>query len=256
MEMNDLLNVEIPNFDKEYQDKIAQILRRIDDKIELNTEIKNNLLEQIKSIYNKLFDKYDSYKKLDEISNVTIGKTPPRNKHECFSTNNNDIKWISISDLGKSGMFIFDTSEKITQEAIEKYNIKVIPKDTVILSFKLTIGRTGFTTENMATSGAIAHFGLIDKNFNNYLYCTLTYFNYSNLGSTSSIATAVNSKIIKSIKIGIPSNEQLNKFNKLTSGMFNMIKNYELENIRLSQLRDTLLPKLMSGEIDLENIEI
>lgn len=214
------------------------------------------MLEQIKSIYKEIFIKYDNYKRLDEISNVTIGKTPPRSEQECFTTDKKDIKWISISDLGKSGMFIFDTSEKLTKEAVEKYNVRVIPKDTVILSFKLTVGRTAFTTEDMTTNEAIAHFNLNKKQLNNYLYCYLTYFNYSDLGSTSSIATAINSKIVKSIKIGIPSEEELNKFNKLTSSMFELVKNNEKENIKLSELRDTLLPKLMNGEIDLDNIEI
>lgn len=212
--------------------------------------------DQIKSIYKEIFIKYDDYKRLDEISNVTIGKTPPRSEHKCFTTDKKDIKWISISDLGKSGMFIFDTSEKLTKEAVEKYNVRVIPKDTVILSFKLTVGRTAFTTEEMTTNEAIAHFNLNNKELNNYLYCYLTYFNYSDLGSTSSIATAINSKIVKSIKIGIPSEEQLNKFNKLTSSMFELVKNNDKENIKLSELRDTLLPKLMNGEINLDNIEI
>ena len=252
----ELRNMEISLPDREYQDKAAEVLIKIDKKIELNNEINNNLSEQIKCIYDEVFTDYDDYKRLDEISNVTIGKTPPRSEQECFTTNKSDIKWVSISDLGKSGMFIFDTSEKLTQEAVDKYNVKVIPKDTVILSFKLTVGRTGFTTEDMTTNEAIAHFDLIDKNLNNYLYCALTYFNYSDLGSTSSIATAINSKIVKSIKIGIPTDEKLKKFNDLTSAMFKTIKNNEYENIKLSELRNTLLPKLMNGEIDLDNIEL
>ena len=238
------------------QNKITSILDNINNKIRLNNEINNNLSDQIRSIYKEIFIQYDDYKRLDEISNVTIGKTPPRSEHECFTTDKKDIKWISIGDLGKSGMFIFETSEKLTKEAVEKYNVKVIPKDTVILSFKLTVGRTAFTTEDMTTNEAIAHFNLNNKELNNYLYCYLTYFNYSDLGSTSSIATAINSKIVKTIMIGIPSEEQLNRFNKLTSSMFELIKSNEKENIKLSQLRDTLLPKLMNDEIDLDNIEI
>lgn len=238
------------------QRRIVKIIKNINDKIKINNEINNNLLEQIKSIYKEIFIQFDDYKRLDEISNVTIGKTPPRSEHECFTTDKKDIKWISISDLGKSGMFIFDTSEKLTKEAVEKYNVRVIPKDTVILSFKLTVGRTAFTTEEMTTNEAIARFNLNNKELNNYLYCYLTYFNYSDLGNTSSIATAINSKIVKSIRIGIPSEEQLNKFNKLTSSMFELVKNNEKENIKLSELRDTLLLKLMNGEINLDNIEI
>ncbi len=246
--------IELP--EREYQDKVVKIIDALTNKIKLNNEINNNLSEQIKCIYNEMFTEYDSYKRLSEISNVTIGKTPPRSESECFTTDEKDIKWISISDLGKAGMFIFDTSERLTHDAIAKYNVKIIPQNTVLLSFKLTIGRTGFTTENMATNEAIAHFDLFNKNLNNYLYCTLTYFNYSDLGSTSSIATAINSKIVKSIKIGIPNEKQLNKFNDLTSSMFKIIRNNEYENIKLSELRDTLLPKLMNGEIDLDNIEI
>lgn len=252
----ELRNMEVSLPNRNYQDKAAELLSKIDKKIELNNKINNNLSDQIRSIYKEIFIQYDDYKRLDEISNVTIGKTPPRSEHECFTTDKKDIKWISISDLGKSGMFIFDTSEKLTKEAVKKYNVRVIPKDTVILSFKLTVGRTAFTTEDMTTNEAIAHFNLNNKELNNYLYCYLTYFNYSDLGSTSSIATAINSKIVKSIIIGIPSEEQLNRFNKLTSSMFELIKSNEKENIKLSQLRDTLLPKLMNDEIDLDNIEI
>ena len=247
-------NIKLHSIDN--QKRIIKLLNSISKKVKLNNEINNNLSEQIKFIYNEIFTEYDSYKRLSEISNVTIGKTPPRSESKYFTTDEKDIKWISISDLGKAGMFIFDTSERLTQDAIAKYNVKIIPKNTVILSFKLTVGRTGFTTENMATNEAIAHFDLFDKNLNNYLYCTLTYFNYSDLGSTSSIATAINSKIVKSIKIGIPNEKQLNKFNYLTSAMFKIIKNNENENVKLSGLRDTLLPKLMNGEIDLDNIEI
>lgn len=248
------MTINLPSINE--QEKIVKVLYDIDKKIELNNHINDNLSEQIKSIYSEIFTEYVDYKRLDEISNVTIGKTPPRSEQECFTTNKKDVKWLSISDIGKSGMFIFDTSEKLTQVAVDKYNVKVIPKDTVILSFKLTVGRTGFATENMTTNEAIAHFDLFDKNLNNYLYCALTYYNYSDLGSTSSIATAINSKIVKSIKIGIPSDEQLNKFNNLTLAIFKIIKNNESENIKLSELRDTLLPKLINGEIDIDNIEI
>ena len=249
------IDLSIPK-DIDEQRKISKLLFDIDKKIELNNEINNNLLEQIKCVYNEIFTQYEEYKRLDEISNVTIGKTPPRSEQECFTTDKKDVKWISISDLGKSGMFVFKTTEKLTKEAIEKYNVKVIPKDTVLLSFKLTVGRTGFTTEDMTTNEAIAHFDLNNKDLNNYLYCYLTYFNYSDLGSTSSIATAINSKIVKSIKIGIPSKEKLDKFNKITLSMFELVKNNEKENIKLFDLRDTLLPKLMNGEINLDNIEI
>lgn len=98
----------------------------------------------------------------------------------------------------KSEVYVFETSEYLTEEAIYKFNVKLIPKDTVILSFKLTVGRLGITTEKMVTNEAIAHFKLNnDLITTEYLYLYLKNFNYESLGSTSSIAKAINSKIVK-----------------------------------------------------------
>lgn len=188
---------------------------------------------------------------LDEISDVAIGKTPPRNETEWFSENAG-IKWISIKDLGNSGVYVFETSEYLTYDAIKKFNVKLIPEDTVILSFKLTVGRLGITTEDMVTNEAIAHFKLHDDSpiTKEYLYLYLKNFNYEELGNTSSIAKAINSKIVKKIPILIPSIDKISEFKELWRNLFDEIKNNELEIKNLIKLRDTLLPKLMSGEID------
>ena len=234
----------------------VKILEKIDKKIELNNQINDNLLEIIDSLYKDTFKDIETFDKAENIANITIGKTPPRSEKECFTTNEDDMKWISIADLGKSGTYIFNTSERLTLDSVEKYNVKVIPKNTIILSFKLTIGRIAITTENMATNEAIAHFNLKEKDMIYFLYSYLKNFNYAKLGSTSSIATAVNSKIIKAMPIGISNKETLKTYNEKVQVMFEKLLENEKENQVLEQLRDTLLPKLMNGEIDIDNIEI
>ena len=214
------------------------------------------MLEIIDSLYKDTFKDIETFDKAENIANITIGKTPPRSEKECFTTNEDDMKWISIADLGKSGTYIFNTSERLTLDSVEKYNVKVIPKNTIILSFKLTIGRIAITTENMATNEAIAHFNLKEKDMIYFLYSYLKNFNYAKLGSTSSIATAVNSKIIKAMPIGISNKETLKTYNEKVQVMFEKLLENEKENQVLEQLRDTLLPKLMNGEIDIDNIEI
>lgn len=98
---------------------------------------------------------------------------------------------------------------------------------------------------------------LTDKyEINEYLYCYLKNFNFQTMGSTSSIATAVNSKIIKAMPFIIPEKNELNDFHYIVSPMFSQIKFNQKENARLAQLRDTLLPKLMSGEIDVSKVDI
>lgn len=248
------IEIDVPNI--EIQFKIVNLLNILSNKIRLNTDVNNNLLEIIDNLYKNEFIDIQEYKRAEEIANITIGKTPPRGNKKCFSTNKEDVKWVSIADLGKCGTYILDTSEKLTKEAVDSYNVKVIPKNTIILSFKLTVGRIAITSQEMTTNEAIAHFNLENKDMIYYLYSYLKNFDYGKLGSTSSIATAVNSKIIKAMPIAIPEKEALKNYNEKVSSMFEKIRENEIENKNLEQLRDTILPKLMNGEIDLDNIEI
>ena len=242
--------------DYNIQKKIVKVLESIDNKIELNKKINDNLLNIIDKYFDEIFIDIECIKRADEIANITIGKTPPRAKQECFSKDDKDVKWLSISDIGKCGVYVLDTSEKLTKDAINDYNVKIIPENTIVLSFKLTVGRVAITNEKMATNEAIAHFNLNDNKFRSYIYMYLRKFDYNKLGSTSSIATAVNSKIIKAMPIKIPDNNKLDKFNKLADDILKEIKINEIENIKLQKIRDTLLPKLLNGEIDINKVEI
>jgi len=158
--------------------------------------------------------------------------------------------------MASCGLYISSSSEQLTAEAVEKHNVKIVPDNTVLLSFKLTVGRIAITDGEMTTNEAIAHFKTNNKVINEYLYCYLRLFNYQTMGSTSSIATAVNSKIIKAMPFVIPTNEELTEFHSLAAPMFALIKSNQREIERLSSLRDTLLPKLISGEIDVSNIRL
>ncbi len=183
----------------------------------------------------------------DLFFDITIGKTPPRAESQWFV--NNGIQWVSISDMGKSGAYIFENAEGLTTEAVEKYNVKIIPVDTVLVSFKLTVGRVSITTENMCTNEAIAHFR-VDKELRDYTYLYLKSFEYDNLGNTSAISKAVNSKIIKAMPFIMPDKSTLINFERLISPIMNEIYNKSLQIKQLTEARDRLLPKLMSGEIE------
>ncbi|HHF5353162.1 TPA: restriction endonuclease subunit S [Haemophilus influenzae] len=191
------------------------------------------------------------YKPADELFDIGIGKTPLRKETEWFSTNPDDMQWISIKDMGNSRVFITESSELLTNQAVDKFNIRKIPEDTVLLSFKLTIGRVSITMCETTTNEAIAHFKITDKSFltTEYLYLFFQQFDFNSLGSTSSIATAVNSKTIKGIEILIPNEELIKTFQMKISNIFAQIKNLTIENKNLVETRDLLLPKLLNGEI-------
>ena len=253
-----IMKYSIPDFNPEEQVKISKIVFDINDKIRINNGINDNLHSQLISYYKEIFcnDINRRVCRADEYFDITIGKTPPRKEQQWFSKNPKDIKWFSIADMGKAGVFIDESSEYLTEEAIEKYNVVIVPENTLILSFKLTVGRVAITTNKCTTNEAIAHFKTNNKDINPYLYCYLKVFKYGELGSTSSIATAINSKIVKSMPFIIPNDDELLKFNLLALPIMSRIKINENENYRLSELRDTLLPKLMSGEIDVSNIKL
>ena len=222
--------------------------------------INNNLLEQVLAIYDHDFvettNKLRQICRADDYFDISIGKTPPRKERHCFSNSFKDIAWVSIADMGSCGLYISDSSEKLTREAINQYNVKIVPDNTVLLSFKLTVGRIAITNGIMTTNEAIAHFKTNKKEINEYLYCYLKCFNYQTMGSTSSIAIAVNSKIIKEMPFIVPTNKELIEFHNLTSPIFEMIKVNQSEIKDLVELRNTLLPKLLSGELDVSNIKL
>lgn len=158
--------------------------------------------------------------------------------------------------MGKSGVYISKTTENLTKEAVEKFNIIKICDNTVILSFKLTVGRVAITDGEFVTNEAIAHFKTNRKEINPYLYCYLKHFSFENLGSTSSIANAVNSKIIKSMPFVIPNDNDLLNFNKLAIPYFEIINRKQKENSILENMRDNLLPKLLNGDINISDIDL
>ena len=187
---------------------------------------------------------------LGDVTNISIGRTPPRKEEEWFSTNDEDIKWISIKDMGNCGVYIVNTSEYLTQESVEKFNIPIIPQNTVILSFKLTVGRVTITSEEMLSNEAIAHLKLIDNSLNpEYIYLLFKQYNFDELGNTSSIGTAVNSKIIKMISLVVPDEKSISHFHKIITSIFQKIKLNTHQLQTLTKTRDALLPKLMSGKI-------
>lgn len=212
------------------------------------------------AVYNERFVEAENIERCicraDEYFDISIGKTPPRKEPQWFSFNSSDVTWVSISDMGSCGLYISSSSEQLTPEAVVRHNVKIVPDNTVLLSFKLTVGRVAITDGEMTTNEAIAHFKTENKAINEYLYCYLKKFNYQTMGNTSSIATAVNSKIIKEMPFIVPVGSELAEFHKFAAPMFALIKSNLKEIERLAVIRDTLLPRLMSGELDVSNIDI
>ena len=257
------MEVELPSM--EIQHRIANILSRYDSLIE-NYQKQIKLLEEAaQRLYKEWFvdlhfPGHENTKIVDGVPEgwekkpaldffeMSIGRTPPRTQKQWFTKGSNGIPWVSISDM-KDTMFVQETAEELTQDACENYNIKVIPKGTILLSFKLTVGRVAFAGADVCTNEAIAHFQKEGDEWKAYTLMYLRNYNYDSLGNTSGISKAVNSTIIKNMPFVMPCTAILQEFSQRVLPFIKQTENLQSQIRLLTEARDRLLPKLMSGEI-------
>ena len=256
------IEIPVPSYDE--QRTIVNSYRKITDRIALKKQINDNLAATIDAIFVEQFGKYTKLsesltsssnlfwlpegwklKPAEEFFDISIGKTPPRSEPEWFSYDSNDIIWISIADMKNATPFIFDSTEYLTHSAVKKHNIKFVPADSILLSFKMTVGRVAIVTEAVTTNEAIAHFPC-SKDMIPYTYCYLKSFNYNHLGSTSSITTAINSKIIKGMPFLMPSIPEIELFNHKCAKLLDELLLVAKEINMLEQLKTAMISHLIS----------
>ena len=263
----DIKTLEICLPPADVQRRISGILSAYDNLIENNQRQIKLLEEAAQRLYKEWFVdlRFPGYEtthivdgipegwekdRADSFFNITIGKTPPRTENRWFTSGNKGIPWLSISDMGNDSVFALETSEGLTEEAVKKHNMKVVSSGTILVSFKLTVGRVAISNTEMCTNEAIAHFHIEDDLQRAYTYCYLRNFEYDTLGNTSSISKAVNSKIIKAMPFIMPNKKTVSTFSQIVTPILEEIKNKQMACLKTQEARNRLLPKLMSGEIE------
>lgn len=253
----------------EQQQKIASILSAYDDLIENNNKRIKILEQMAENLYKEWFVRFrfPNYQntefengipkgwkviQVQDLFDISIGRTPDRKVFEYFSNNQSDYLWISIADM-KDKMFVMSSAEYLTCDAIRKVNMPMVSENTVILSFKLSVGRVAITTQLSCTNEAIAHFNTNNKQLVEYTYLYLKFFQYQDLGNTSAIGNAVNSTIIRKMKFLYPDEEIVRVFHLQIKDVFNEIKLLSRKNQNLIKQRDMLLPRLMSGKLEVRH---
>ena len=182
--------------------------------------------------------------KLKDMFRITIGRTPPTKEHQWFLNGGfGSVPWLSIKDMDSNTTFLTKTSQYLTKEAVDRFNIPLVEEGDVLLSFKLTVGRVEISSIEMVTNEAIACFKS-DTNLRNYLYCYLKKCNFLSDGdNTSSIGQAVNSTIIKNFPFSVPTNISLAEFNEKTMSLFKLVEEKQKENILLQHDKQALLTR-------------
>ena len=161
--------------------------------------------------------------KLKDIFDLQMGKTPSRNNSEYWNTE--DYKWISIADLTKTGKYISETKEYLSKRAVLDSGLKVIPANTVIMSFKLSIGKTAITAEDMYSNEAIMAFHdrhIVDI-LPEYIYYMFKYKNWDEGSNKAVMGKTLNKATLSEVEIDICSMEEqieiVNVLDKMMSAL-------------------------------------
>ena len=174
--------------------------------------------------------------KLSELFDLQMGKTPSRNNHIYWNTGDN--KWISIGDLSESNIYITETKEHISDLAVRESGIKAIPENTVVMSFKLSIGKTAITTQEMYSNEAIMAF--IDKKtitvLPEYLYYLLSGQDWNKGTNNAVMGKTLNKATLSERKIYIRSLEEQKKIVDILNGIKQIIDKYKSQLNKLDTL--------------------
>lgn len=253
--------------DLEEQRRIAGILGSLDDKIELNRRINANLEAQAQALFRSWFVDFEPFRDGPFVDSQ-LGKIPQGWKICCVedlasymvsggtpksldsSYYNGDIRWFTTKEL-KDG-FLFDSEKHISETALKNSAAKLLPENTVLMAIYAspTVGRLGILTAESTYNQAAV--GIIAKKEIGYAFLYLLLLsertNLNNLASGAAQQN-LNVGIVKRYRVLVPTIDILNSFNEIVNPIFTTIKNNTTQIHNLSALRDTLLPKLMAGEI-------
>jgi type I restriction enzyme, S subunit len=185
---------------------------------------------------------------LTDIAEITLGGTPKRSESRYWDGN---VNWASAGDIANSdNLYIFNTPERITEEGVQNSNAKVLPSETIVVTARGTVGEIrllGAPCSVNQTCYALSP----ESNADSYFLYYVLKKSISQMTALShgTVFETITMKTFAEIIVTIPSLEKLTAFNNLVRPLFNRLKNNTQENATLSEIRDRLLPKLMSGKI-------
>lgn len=258
-------NLEIMVPDYEEQRRISGLLKSLDDKIALNNAINNNLEQQAKALFKSWFVDGEPFNgkqpddwilgTIDDLAkDVVCGKTPSTKKEEYYG---GYIPFITIPDMHNC-VYSLNTARSLSTLGAESQSKKTLPVNSVCVSCIGTAGLVTLVPVPSQTNQQIN--SIIPKNTVSPYYVYLLMKTMSEiinkLGQSGSTIVNLNKAQFGKIEVIIPSSKVMLEFTELVEPIFKLILLNQKENNRLSNLRDTLLPKLMSGELDVSNIDL
>ena len=257
------LEIMVPYYEEQKQ--ISGILKSLDDKIVANTEINKNLEQQAQAIFKAWFVDFEPFNEempsdwiigtVDDLgTEIICGKTPPTKKKEYYGGN---TPFITIPDM-HGCVYNVSTERYLSAAGVALQPKKTLPPNTVCVSCIGTAGLVNLVSEKSQSNQQINSIVPKEGISAYYIYLLMQTLSetINKLGQSGSTIVNLNKTQFGKIQVAIPSEQVLCNFDTLCKPLFEMILSNQKENIELANLRDALLPKLMSGELDVSDIDL
>ena len=277
LNVKSLVDMPIPMYSSEYMKKVVSILKSLDDKIEVNRRINDNLEQQAQALFKSWFVDFEPFKNgefveselgmipkgwrvvsLDEMtSKFGTGLNPRKN----FKLGEGSNYYVTIKNMGNNRVYLDDKCDKVTDEAIEKINKRSkLQAGDLLFSGIGTIGRVALikdTPTNWNTSESVFNMHPTEKYSSEFLYILLLsdiFQQYVKQHAQGGVQQGIRMASLKEYKMAVPDDNILLEFDKKVIPLVSLVKKNDDETDRLATLRDTLLPKLMSGELKVNEV--
>lgn len=257
-----LMEYGVPNYPLRIQRKIASLLKSIDGKIAINSEINKNLEQQAQALFKSWFLDYDPWDgevpdswingKLGDFTDIKRGGSP-RPIQEYLSESG--LRWLKISDVTSlQTPFVIDIKDHIIEAGLKK--TVFLKAGSLVLSNSATPGVPKILDVDSCIHDGWLYFPK-SKFSNEYLYLYFKYIRQQLVNlSNGSVFNNLKTDILKGYPTILPDEETLHRFDEIVKPMFLQMQNLTRESHRLADTRDAILPQLMSGELDVSDLAI
>lgn len=258
-------NIEVNLPDIETQKQVASVLLSIDDKIELNTAINENLEQQAQAIFKSWFVDFEPFggvmpddwrigTVLDLSKEIICGKTPSTRKKEYYG---DYMPFITIPDM-HNRVYTTTTERYLSELGANSQMKKTLPKNSICVSCIGTAGLVALVSTDSQTNQQINSIVPKEGYSSYYIFLLMQTFSekINRLGQSGSTIVNLNKAQFGMMEALVPTVSSMNDFDSVAKPLFEKILANQQGNQRLATLRDTLLPKLMNGEIDVSEVEI
>ena len=244
-------NIEVDIPDAETQKRISSVLADIDNKIEVNDAINDNLQQQAAALFSSLYDRSNTEVRFTDLIQILGGGTPKTGENTYW---NGNIAFFTPKDVGIPYTLI--TEKTISKEGLSHCNSRLYPVNTVFVTARGTVGKVGMSGVPMAMNQSC--YALVGKETHQLLvyFYTLKAVDRLKHKASGAVFDAITTRDFESEQIMKLSDDDATAFLRVAEPMFQEVLNNNIENLRLSTLRDSLLPKLMSGEIDVSAVQL